>query len=240
MPPVKLVRYESELFEPVKRLFENQGYIVNAEVKDCDVTAVNDEELVIIELKRSLSVALLAQGLKRQKTGAAVYVAVPKPKNYSPKAFRDTLYVLKKLELGLIFVTLRDGVSFAEIIHDPVKFKPVKINYSKRRKIIKEIDGRTVDVNKGGVTGTKIATAYTEKCINIACILDMYGAMSPAKVRSYGGDENCGNIMRHNVYGWFEHIDRGVYGITKQGRQGIMEYPELERYYTERLRSRKK
>ena len=76
---------ESDLFEPVKRLFEGQGFAVNAEVKDCDVTAVNGDELVIIELKRNLSVTLLAQGLKRQRCGADVYVAVPKPKNYSPK-----------------------------------------------------------------------------------------------------------------------------------------------------------
>ena len=41
---------EADLFEPVKRLFEGQGFSVNAEVKDCDVTAVNGDELVIIEL----------------------------------------------------------------------------------------------------------------------------------------------------------------------------------------------
>ena len=232
------MKFESELYEPVKRLFEGMGYIVNAEVKDCDVTAVNDDELVITELKRNLSVALLAQGLKRQKTGAVVYVAVPKPKNYNARKFRDTLYVLKKLELGLIFVTIRGDYSFAEIIQDPKPFKAVKVNYAKRKAIMKEIDGRTVDVNKGGVTGRRIATAYTEKCINLACILDSYGAMSPAKARSYGADESCGNILRRNVYGWFEKIDKGLYGITQKGRIGVMDYPELERYYTERLRLR--
>ena len=92
---------EYELFAPVRDMFESMGYRVNAEVKDCDVTAVKGDELIITELKRSLSVNLLAQALDRQKTGANVYIAVPKPKRYSPKTFRDTLYVIKKLELGL-------------------------------------------------------------------------------------------------------------------------------------------
>jgi len=229
------VKSESELFAPVKQLFENQGYIVNAEVKGCDVTAVNDNELIIIELKRNLSVTLLAQGLARQKTGAITYVAIPKPKNYSPKTFRDTLYVLKKLELGLIFVNLRNEYSYAEIVLEPMPFKAVQVNSKKRRAILNEIGGRTIDMNKGGVNCTKIATAYTEKCIKIACILDMYGPLSPKEIRSYGGDEKCAFIMKRNVYGWFNHPEKGVYEITDSGRAGILEYPELEQYYTNLL-----
>ena len=226
---------ESELYAPVKTLFENMGYQVNAEVKDCDVTAVNGDELIIVELKKNLSVTLLAQGLKRQKSGAVTYVAIPKPKRYSPKTFRDTLYVIKKLELGLIFVTLIGTHSYAEIIYEPQPFKPVKQNKVMMRKIMNEIDGRSIDTNTGGVAGRKIATAYTEKCINIACILDMYGELSPKEVRSYGGDEKCGMIMRMNVYGWFDHVKKGVYAINKAGRKALLEYPELEQYYTEIL-----
>ena len=226
---------ESELYAPVKTLFENMGYQVNAEVKDCDVTAVNGDELIIVELKKNLSVTLLAQGLKRQKSGAVTYVAIPKPKRYSPKTFRDTLYVIKKLELGLIFVTLIGSHSYAEIIYEPQPFKPVKQNKVMMRKIMNEIDGRSIDTNTGGITGRKIATAYTEKCINIACILDMYGELSPKEVRSYGGDEKCGMIMRMNVYGWFDHVKKGVYAINKAGRKALLEYPELEQYYTEIL-----
>ncbi len=227
---------EFELFEPVRRLFAEAGYKVNAEVKDCDVTAVKDGEFIIIELKRNLSVALLAQGLKRQKTGAKVYIAVPKPKNYNFKKYRDTFYVIKKLELGLIFVTLRGEHSFAETVFDPEEFfPPVSKNYKKRREIMKEIEGRAVETNTGGVTKRKIVTAYTEKCINIACILDTYGELSPKQIKEYGGDESCGNILRMNVYGWFEKVRTGVYRITLEGRKALLEYPELEKYYTEKL-----
>lgn len=233
------MKHESELFLPVKTLFENMGYQVNAEVKDCDVTAVKDDELIIAELKKNLSVTLLSQGLQRQKTGAVTYIAVPKPKNYSPKTFRDTLYVIKKLELGLIFVNLRDEYSYAEIIYEPQPFVPVQKNRARFRKIMKEIDGRTIDTNIGGVTGRKIATAYTEKCINIACILDMYGELSPKEVKSFGGDEKCGYIMNSNAYGWFKKIRKGIYAITTEGRKGLLEYPELEQYYTQKLIDKK-
>lgn len=227
---------EADLFPAVRDLFASEGYKVNAEVKDCDVTAVKDDELIIIELKKNLSVTLLAQGLKRQKTGAKVYVAVPKPKNYSYKKFRDTFYVLKKLELGLIFVNLLGNNSFAEIALEPTAFfPPASKNYKKRKTIMEEINGRTIDTNTGGVTGRKIATAYTEKCINIACILDTYGELSPKQIRDYGGDAKAQSILHMNVYGWFENVRKGVYAITLEGRKALLEYPELERYYTEKL-----
>lgn len=114
---------EKELFPPVRDLFVKRGYKVNAEVRDCDVTATKDDEFIIIELKKNLSVTLLAQGLKRLKTGADVYIAVPKPKKYSLKKFRNTFAVIKKLELGLIFVSVRGSHSFAEIVFAIMNFK---------------------------------------------------------------------------------------------------------------------
>ena len=226
---------ESDLFEPVKLLFENMGYSVNAEVKSCDMTAVKDEELIVIELKKNLSVHLLEQALVRQKTGATVYVAVPKPKKYSPLKFRDTLYVLKKLELGLVFVTLKGEFSFAEIIYEPLPFVPVAENRKKRAAILKEIKGRTIDMNTGGVTKRKIATAFTERNIHLACALDTFGDMSPARAAQLTGIEKAQSVLSMNVFKWFKRVERGVYGITDEGRRGVMEYPELEEYYTNKL-----
>lgn len=226
---------EKELYKPVHDLFEKRGYKVNAEVKDCDMTAVKGEEFVIVELKKNLSVALLAQGIKRQKTGADVYVAVPKPKQYSFRKLRGTFSVLKKLELGLIFVSLRGEYSFAEIAFEPKPYNFTRKDYKKRNEIMKEISERTIETNTGGVTGTKIITAYTEKCIHIACILDMYGNMSPKEIQKKGGADNTYTILRSNVFGWFERVGKGIYGITQKGRIGLLDYPELEKYYTDLL-----
>ena len=223
---------EFELFMPIQKLFTENGYKVNAEVRDCDITAVRNDELVIIEMKKNLSVILLSQGLERQKTGADVYIAIPKPKKYSPKKFRDTLYVLKKLELGLIFVNLKGEHSFAEIVLTPQEFKPVGKRYSERKKIIKEINGRSIDNNIGGVTGKKIATAFTEKCIHIACVLEKYGPLSPAGVRRFGTDEQTSGILYRNTYGWFDRPEKGIYDVNDKFKAEIRSYPQLYEYYS--------
>lgn len=227
---------ECDLFPPVKNLFSGLGYKVNAEVKDCDITAVKDDELIIIELKKNLSVALLAQGLDRQKTGAEVFVAIPKPKRYSPKTFRDNLYVLKKLELGLIFVNMLGDDSYAEIVLEPAEFVPVRTNKKKRKRILDEINGRQAeDKNLGGVHSTKIATAFTQKCVQIACILDSMGPMSPKGLRSYGVCENCGGLLYRNNYKWFDRVEKGVYALNEKGRHEMNDYPELVSHYKKAL-----
>ncbi len=223
---------ESELFPPVKKLFESLGYRVNAEVKDCDMTAVKDDELIVIELKKNLSVILLAQALDRQKTGANVFVAIPKPKRYSPKTFRDSLYVLKKLELGLIFVNMLGEDSYAEIVLEPTEFVPVRQNRKKRKSILDEINGRLAeDTNSGGVHGTRIATAFTQKCVQIACVLDSKGAMKPKQLRSYGIDYDCRGLLYRNNYGWFDRLGNGIYALNEKGRREMEDYPELVSYY---------
>ena len=72
---------EKELFPPVRDLFVKRGYKVNAEVRDCDVTATKDDEFIIIELKKNLSVTLLAQGLKRLKQAQTYISPYPSRKN---------------------------------------------------------------------------------------------------------------------------------------------------------------
>lgn len=227
---------ECDLFPPVKKLFTDLGYKVNAEVKDCDITAVKDDKLIIIELKKNLSVTLLAQGLDRQKTGADVFVAIPKPKRYSPKTYRDNLYVLKKLELGLIFINILGEDSYAEIVLEPSDFVPVRTNRRRRAGILTEIKGRQAeDTNTGGVHSTKIATAFTQKCVHVACALDIFGPMSPKQLKEHGIDENCGGLLYRNNYKWFDRIKTGVYALNEKGRAEMQAYPELVSYYRKLL-----
>ena len=223
---------ETDLFLPIRRLFEDLGYTVHAEVRDCDVTATKDEELIVIELKRNLSVRLLEQALTRQKTGAMVYVAVPKPKNYKPRAYRETLAVIEKLELGLIFVNLLEGNSFAEVVCDPKPYSGVRINSKKRTQLRKEIENRSVGVNQGGSSRQKIVTAYTERCIRIACALQQYGEMSAKELSGLGIDHKAAyHALRANHYGWFYKVEKGVYALTLKARQDLKKYPEFVAYY---------
>ena len=71
---------ETDLYMPVKTLFENMGYSVKAEVLDADVLAVKDGETVAIELKLSLNLDVIVQAALRQKVADKVYIAVPPAK----------------------------------------------------------------------------------------------------------------------------------------------------------------
>ena len=90
---------ETDLFNPIQEHFQNLGYQVAAEVKHCDVVALKDEELLIIELKTSLNMTLITQAVKRQSISHQVYVAIPEPKKRT-RRFREQMTVLKRLGLG--------------------------------------------------------------------------------------------------------------------------------------------
>ena len=57
----------------------------------------------------------------------------------------------------------------------------------------------------------------------------MYGDLSPKRIKEISGIDRAYNILRMNVYGWFYNVKKGVYGITTEGRKGLLEYPELEK-----------
>ena len=63
----------------------------------------------------------------------------------------------------------------------------------------------------------------------------MYGELSPKEIRACGGADNTQTILRYNSYGWYEKVRKGVYRITDEGRRALLDYPELEKYYTEML-----
>ena len=67
---------ETDLSHPVCAYLEAQGYTVRGEVHHCDIAAVKGEELIIIELKCTLNLTLLAQGIQRQQLTDSVYVAI--------------------------------------------------------------------------------------------------------------------------------------------------------------------
>lgn len=229
MEPKKL--QEIDLYKPIQTYFVRDGYEVYGEVKDCDIVAVKNEELVIIELKLTLSVDLLIQAANRQRITDKVYVAIPKPKHrLNSKRWTDKCHLIRKLELGLIVVSSPGKRGKAEIIFEPIPFKH-RNNKRKRESILKEINGRSADYNVGGSNRTKIMTAYKENCIQIACYLENLGSLSPKKLIQLGSGKNTLSILTKNYYGWFERIKRGTYVISEKGKEEIKEYPELINYY---------
>lgn len=230
--------YESDLYEPIRKHFIKQGYRVNGEVHDCDLTAVKDEELIIVELKLNLNIDLLLQATRRQRLTDLVYIAIPKPKRISRKRWNDIIQLIKRLELGLIIVSFAGNRKSVEFKVHPEPYKRMTSkNTRKKAALIKEIEGRSADYNIGGSSKTKIMTAYKENCIQIACYLENLGQMSPKALVALGTGEKTPLILQKNYYNWFERVQRGIYVITEQGKKELEDYPELVEYYLAGLKT---
>src|SRR5690554_3739635 len=107
---------EAGLYQPIYEYLTRQGYTVRGEVKDCDIVAIKEEELVIIELKRNLSVELLGQAADRQRITSGVYIALPKPKaSLRSSKWKGIRKLLRRLELGLILVDMNLDKPKAEV-----------------------------------------------------------------------------------------------------------------------------
>lgn len=228
---------EEDLYKPIYDYLSGLGYTVRSEVNHCDIAAVKGEELLIVEMKKALNLDVILQAVLRQKLADAVYIAVPKPgKGLFSKRWQNLGYMLKRLQLGLMVVSLKEDCSFVEVVFEPAVFDMIKSkNKSKKKKqeLIKEFASRYGDFNTGGSTRKKLVTAYREMAIHIACCLMKYGQLKPRELRQLGTDEKKTTIiLERNHYGWFENISKGLYAINEKGRQEVMEYAELYKYYT--------
>jgi len=231
---------ESDLGPPLASYLRSQGWTVRSEVKDCDLAATRGEELLVVEVKKTLSLALLAQAARRQRLTDTVYVAIPRPANKWKwwQESRGVQHLLRRLELGLLLVSLDPGKPAVEEVFPPRPFVRRKRAKS-RRAVLHEINHRTGDYNRAGSTRRKLVTAYRENAIQVACCLQKRGSLSPAGLRALGTGEKTYSILRSNVYGWFERLDKGLYGLTEQGREELALYPELTAHYCALLKKRK-
>ncbi len=217
---------ETDLYRPVHDYLVEQGYTVRSEVHHCDIAAVRGEDLVVIEMKRSLTLGLLTQAVERQKITDSVYVAVPRPSNMRTwnARTRSLQRLLKRLELGLILVSIGPARPGAEVVFHPIESARRKQKRA-RRAVISEIGNRIGDFNQGGSTRRKLVTAYRENAVQIACCLVEHGAMSPKDLRALGTGDKTLAILRNNVYSWFERVSHGVYAVTSRGRAEIGQVP---------------
>jgi hypothetical protein len=222
---------ETELYQPVKDLFEEMGYEVFSEVKDIDVVAVKEDEKVIIELKTSFSMKLILQAVKRQKIYDDVYVAVPMPvfKKRFSKDFKDKEYLLRRLELGLIYVSLETDTPYAQVVLEP---KPFDLSMSRSRNkrkrdlVDSELSGRNGDNNVGGTRG-KLVTAYREKAIVIASYLRDADSMTTKELKEASNIPTSTQILYKNYYKWFAKEGNGVYRLSDKGRLELENYNHI-------------
>ena len=208
---------ETDLYEPIRAFLEEEGYQVQAEVKHCDIAAEKNGRLVVVELKRAFGLKLVYQGLERQSLTDEVFVAIPRPKKGArEKAWQDMLRLLKRLELGLL--TVADSM--------------IRKNKRKKEQLQAELEGRQLDANIGGMTRRKIITAYRERVIRLACILEREGEISLAELRARGLEELAALLSR-NYEKWFVRVEKGVYALSEKGKTELKraDYAKVAAYY---------
>jgi hypothetical protein len=207
---------ETDLYAPVKRLLESQGYTVKAEVKSCDVIAVRgDEPPIIVELKNGLTLQLIYQAIDRLSITEHVYIAIAKPKRAVPL---EAQKLCKRLGLGLLVVFKSGTVA---ILAEPVPYAP-RPNKNRKTALLKEFHKRKGDPNIGGSTKVKLVTAYKQDALRCLCHLHSNGATKVSHIRKATQVDRAATILRADYYGWFFKEDRGIYNITDAGRSAIV------------------
>ncbi len=202
---------ETALYAPVKALLESQGYTVKGEINSCDVVGVRgDEPPVIVELKKTFGLGLVIQGIDRLAMTDAVYVAVGAWPTRQP----ETQRLCRRLGLGLIVISH----GRAEVVLDPVPYRPRR-NSRRAASLLREHQRRIGDPSEGGATRRPIMTAYRQEAMRCATVLAA-GPLSPRAIRAAGDVPNAARILRDNVYGWFERVERGVYTLTPTRQRG--------------------
>ncbi|MGB4589911.1 MAG: DUF2161 family putative PD-(D/E)XK-type phosphodiesterase [Clostridiaceae bacterium] len=216
---------ETDMYGAIKEYFEKNGYLVRSEVRSIDVVAVKAELLVGIEMKRGLTMDLLMQGTLRQKTCDLVYLAVPKPKRIvKDKGMINLLYLLKRLELGLLYVDM-DKNAVIEI-QEPLFYdlnKGRRYSLKERMRILKETGRRSLDGNKGGSTGKKLLTAYREDSLRAVALMKLNDVISPKTLKTKGLNAT---LLHKNYYNWFIKVDHGKYALNVR-QDDFKEYEKL-------------
>jgi len=217
---------EKDLYAPVKAYLEGQGYQVKSEIGACDAVAQRgDEAPVVIELKSRFNLDLVLQAVDRQTVAEMIYVAIPEDSGGAWKRHRRRVLKLCRI-LGVGLLLVRPGAATGRQVTaqlDPGPYRP-RANAKKRGRLLKEFSERVGDPNTGGVTRTRIVTAYRQDALRLLAAIDSVGESSPKHLRLRTGVEKAGPILQDNHYGWFERISRGVYGLTPRGQDALTVY----------------
>jgi hypothetical protein len=249
------VKYETELYPPIKEFFTDRGYEVKAEVRGCDLVAyrADQSEPLIVEMKKTFTLPLLLQGIDRQKISGVVWLAIERnrtKKGAHNQRFSEITALCRRLSLGLLTVTFyRTKSPVIDVWCEPsgavVASKPSLIPVQAaeasevyqtvtggRRKagasrLMKEFEARSGDYNVGGSSKRKLITAYREKSIQCALALQCHGPSSPRQIRDWTHCPTSGALLRSNYYGWFTRVSKGIYELTPLGTAALQEYKEV-------------
>jgi len=216
---------ETSLYLPVKGFLEKAGYVVKGEIGGCDLVGIAEGDpsvVVVCELKLSFNLELLLQAVDRATISDEVWIAARVSAKgrgrEADKRYRD---LCRRLGIGMLAVS---DVGEVSVIVNSVSPMP-RTNPKRRSRLVREHRKRQGDPAVGGSTRAPLMTAYRQQALGCAAAL-VAGPLRVRDIRTASAD--AGKILLSNVYGWFERIDRGVYGLTDAGRQALERWPQPE------------
>ena len=220
MPELPL---ETALYLPVKRFLEKLGFTVKGEVGGCDLVALSGDDppvVVIGELKLSFNLELVLQAVNRAGAADEVWLAAKLSARGKGRE-SDARYrnLCRRLGFGMLAVTSSGDV---EVIVKPPTSAPRR-DPKKRSRLIAEHQRRIGDPATGGSTRAPIMTFYRQQAL--ACASALSGG--PRRLRDLRPEiPDAPKILQHNVYGWFDRAERGVYRLTDTGRAALKRWPQ--------------
>ena len=214
---------EAALYPAVKRFLEDYGYEVKGEVAGCDVVGIKagaPARLVIAEMKLGLNLELVLQAVDRMGASDEIWLAVLATRRGRDRDSRARK-LCRLLGFGLLAIHPRNVV---EVLAEPTPYQPRR-NPRARRRITVEHAARRGDPSPGGTGGLPIMTASRQEALHCATRLQ-HGPLRPRDLRPDA--PRAAAILHRNVYGWFERVSRGLYGLTAAGLAALHSIPAGE------------
>jgi hypothetical protein len=214
---------ETELYLPVKRFLERLGFTVKGEIGGCDLVGLSGDDppiVVIGELKQAFNLELILQAVDRAGACDEVWLAARLSASGKGRE-SDARYrnLCRRLGFGMLAVTSSGDV---EVLVKPPTTNPRR-NPKKRSRLVTEHQRRRGDPVLGGSTRAPIMTAYRQQALACAAAL----LRGPRRVRDLRPDiPDAPKILLHNVYGWFDRAERGVYALTEAGHAALIRWPQ--------------
>jgi hypothetical protein len=214
---------ETSLYNPVKRFLEGLGFAVKGEIGGCDLLALSPASppvVVVCELKLTFNLELVLQGVDRMAASDEVWLAarmsIRGKGREGDKRFRN---LCRRLGFGLLGVGANDQV---HVLLSPTALAPRR-DPRRRSRLIDEHRRRQGDPVAGGGNRRPIMTAYRQEALACAAALSA-GPQRPRDLKQAA--PRAPKILLHNVYGWFERTDRGVYALTDAGHKALQRWPQ--------------
>lgn len=214
---------ETALYLPVKAFLESLDFTVKGEIGGCDVLALREGEppvAVICELKQSFNLELVLQGVDRAGACDEIWLAArlsARGKGREADArFRN---LCRRLGFGLLGVSDSGEVQIIVTPEAPFPRRDPK----RRSRLLREHRKRQGDPVAGGSTRVPQMTAYRQQALACAAAL----VTAPLRRRDLAKSvPDAPKILQGNVYGWFERVEKGIYGLTPAGRAALERWPQ--------------